>query len=191
MLSKMWAPLAGLVGAVLILTGCATPSVNPVWSAERGISEPAIVGEWRPTKDGDKTTYTIAVKGDAYRMLARSIDPKEPEEWEFEVRLAKLGEGKFADVSAAPESREQVSKRWGPLFVPTHLFARYALEGDALRVWLVRREWLESSKLPQTTLSKDVSLITAPTSELQKFLESSVGKPQAFGDVIELRRALP
>jgi hypothetical protein len=182
---------AGFLAALFAMTGCATPSVNPIWSAERGISEPGIAGTWRPAREEDRTTYAITERGDAYRMLVRSDDPEHPKEWEFEIRLVKLGEARFADVAAAPDERGRVGERWGPFFVPTHMIVKYALEGDSLRVWLLRREWLEASALPWTSHSKDVSLITAPTPDLQKFLEESAAKPRAFWEPIGLRRSRP
>lgn len=180
---------AVLVGVAAVLTGCATPSVHPVWSEEKNHEEPALAGTWRPVRADDRTSYTVEARGDAYRLTARNDDPERPASWEFLVRLAKFGPGTFADISAPPEERGRVGERWGPFFVPTHMFVKYELDGDALRVWLLRREWLEKSDLAWTSLSKDVSLITAPTPELQKFIEASAGNPAAFGEAIELRRA--
>jgi hypothetical protein len=181
--------------ALLTIGGCGTPSIHPVWSKDKDIAEPTLVGVWRAGEE--KTTYTVARDGDAYRMTARDNDQKNPEEWALEMRLVKLGDARFADLTTPDSERSKVGDHWGAFFIPTHMFVKYAVEGDNLRVWVLGREWLERSAagnkapLPFTPLGMDLLLITAETPALQAFLQAHASDAAAFGEPIELKRVKP
>lgn len=181
--------------ALFVIGGCGTPSIHPVWSKDKEIIEPALVGAWREREE--KTTYTVTRDGDAYRMVVRDGDPKNPKEWTLEMHLVKLGDARFADMTTPESEQSNVGTHWGPLFIPTHMFVKYALDGDSLRVWMLDREWLEKlaadkkAALPFTSVNKETILITADTPELQAFLQAHAAEASAFGKPIELSRMKP
>lgn len=180
--------LAAMLGG---LGGCATPSVHPLYTDDTIVYEPALVGTWGQKDDAQ--TYSITRVGKVYHLLVKDHDPKKPQQWEFEVRLVKLGDHRYADVAAAEEERDAHEEHWGPLFVPTHMVARFAVSGDALTVWTLRHEWLKERldarevSLAHTRLGPGVILITATTAELQAFLRAHADNPLAF-DKTELTR---
>lgn len=192
-----WLSVA-LLGVALAVMGCGTPSVHPIYSKDYPpVTEPGLVGTWKQS-DAD-TTYTVTRAGEGYRLLAR--DKKEGagevKEWAFTVRLVKIGDRAYADFYAEQKEREALDEKWGPLFVPTHLFAQWTLVGDALAVRFIDRDWLEkamaskSVTLASTRLNKDTILITAETAELQAFLKKYGGDTSAFADQVRLERVKP
>ncbi len=186
----------GIVGA--ILAGCATPSVHPIYTAETLITEPGLVGTWRPANEADgKATYTITRVAEGYHLLVKTNDPADPGQWEFAVRLTKIGEHKAADVTAVEEERRAHEDHWGPLFLPTHMFCLYSLEGDTLTVRMLDRDWLKREveakrvTLAHTSLSRDTLLLTAETKDLREFVERHAGDRGAFANEASLSRVKP
>lgn len=186
-------PVAMLLVALFAMLGggCATPSVHPLYSDDAIVYEPALVGTWG--QEHNDQTYSITRVGKVYHLLVRDRDAQKQKQWEFEVRLVRLGDHRFADVAAVEEERDAHEEHWGPLFVPTHMFARFAVSGDTLTVWTLRHEWLKERlerrevTLAHTRLSPGVILITATTAELQEFMRTHSGNPLAF-DKTELKR---
>lgn len=185
--------LGGLAWA-LTLGACATPSVHPIYTAaDTPLIEPGLVGTWK--QSGDKETYTITRAGDGYHMLVKNNEASGAKQWEFSVRLVQLGDSSFADIAAVEEERQAHEEHWGPLFVPTHMFAAWALDKDTLTVRMLKREWLERTladkkiALGCTRLDGHTLLITADTEDLQAFLKEHAKDDAAFADVVKLERA--
>src|SRR5215831_18616698 len=88
--------------AAAVLTGCGTPSVHAIYSKDKEITEPALVGAWKAADASDKTTYEVKRDGDAYRLAVTVTGDQgaKPERYEFEVHLVQLGSFKFADFAA-------------------------------------------------------------------------------------------
>ncbi len=184
--------LGGLAWA-LTLGACATPSVHPIYTAaDTPLIEPGIVGAWK--QSGDKETYTITRAGDGYHMLVKNNEASGAKQWEFSVRLVKLGDTSFADIAAVEEERQAHEEHWGTLFVPTHMFVAWALDKDMLTVRMLKRAWLQSAladekvALGHTRLDGNTILITADTGDLQAFLKAHAKDDAAFGDVVNLER---
>ena len=182
-----------LVLAAITLGGCGTPSVHALYSKDKEATDAAAVGVWR-SKD-DKTRFEVVREGDAYRLVVRK-DEKDGEPIEFEVHLVQLGKHRFADFTAPGQDRKKQDEKWGPLFVPTHLFARYSVDGDRLRVWCPNRQRIAAAikdrklQLATTRVSDDVLLITAETADLQKVMEEHAEDASLF-DLVELERIKP
>jgi hypothetical protein len=68
-----------------------------------------------------------------------------------------------------------------------HLFARVRMQGDELYVSLIDDSWLkqmvEAGLAPQSTIGEGRQIVlTAPTSELQKFISLHAADPAAWND---------
>lgn len=192
----MFRTIAGLVlAAVFAALGCTTPSVHPVYTDDSLVTDAGVVGTWK-TGD-DKATYEVTRAGDGYHLLVKSNDPTEPKQWEFSVKLTQIGPHRFADVTVVSTERDAHEDRWGPLFIPTHLFCRYTLEGDALDIWMLNLKWFRTAtadgtaSLGSTFLNKQTTLITAETPDLRAFLEKFGGDGAAFADHSRLERVKP
>jgi hypothetical protein len=191
MLLRLWS----LVLATIVVGGCGTPSIHPLYSKDKEATDDAIVGTWRSTDKDDKTRFEVSRAGDAYRLVTRT-DDKDAEPVEFEVHLLQLGKYRFADFAAPGGDRKKQDEKWGPLFVPTHLFARYALDGDRLKVWCPNRQRLAAAvkdkkvQLAATTPKNNLLLITAETAELQKFMQEHA-EDSGLYDMVQLERVKP
>lgn len=184
-----------LLAVAALMCGCSTPSLHPVYSKDKEVFEPGIIGTWAQTDA--KTTYSVTRVGDGYHMLVKNNDPKDPQQWEISLKLVRLGEHMFADFAAVEEERDRHEEHWGALFIATHMFAKVRIEGDSLKVWTLDRDWLKgaakdgSVKLGLATLSDNEVLITSPTPELQAFLQANAVNNKAFPDPVDLVRQKP
>lgn len=176
--------------------GCETPSVHPIYfRTDPVVNEPGLAGTWK--QDDSRTTYTVTQEGSLYKLVVKNNDAKDPKQWEFGVRTVRLGETNFADFAAPEAELKEHAERWGPLFLPTHMFAAWALEGDKLTVRLLDRDWLRSSmqdglvSFATTRLPDDSILIASPTEDLQEFLKAYGTNKKAFSAVVELERVKP
>jgi hypothetical protein len=90
----------------------------------------------------------------------------------------------------ATESKEILdiaSKSDPEIGVAGHLFARVRMQGDELYVSLIDDSWLkqmvEAGLAPQSTIGEGRQIVlTAPTSELQKFISLHAADPAAWND---------
>jgi hypothetical protein len=170
--------------AAVVLAGCETPSIKPLASDDKRITDAALVGTWQSDDGG---TYTVRAEGDHYFVVVEDHD-----KWNLEVRPIQLGKYRFADIQVAEKERRAVEERWGPFFVPTHWFFRYSVDAGAgsLKVWALSGDWLGKQAVRPGYISLDYDLITADTRDLQAFLESHAEDPDAF-QMEELKRVKP
>src|SRR5437870_3291555 len=105
MKSHLWS--LALVAAAAI-SGCATPSIHPLYSKDKEVAEPGIVGAWKPSDKNDKTIYTVSRDGPAYRMVVKDGDGSEPKV--CDVRLVQLGKFRFADFSPTEKGAKGVDE---------------------------------------------------------------------------------
>src|ERR1019366_3151614 len=94
----------------------------------------------------------------------------------YMVRLVRLNEYEFVDV--ASKSDPEVG-------VAGHLFGKIRMVGDDLYVSLIDETWLkhmvEAGLAPQSTVGEGQQIVlTAPTSELQKFILLHAADPGAW-----------
>jgi len=177
--------LVGSLMCALALGACVTPSINPIFTeADQPFVEPGLEGVWRKEPD-DPTTLTVARVEDGYRMTVKDQSMKK--EWEFDMRLVKIGDSKFADLSATRKVRQEVMDKWGPHFVPTHMFFAWRLDKDTLITRELTKEWLDGSTLPHTRLQDGRRLITAESKDLQQVLKDHV-RDAAFANETVLHR---
>ena len=194
MKSHLWS--LALASAALIC-GCGTPSIHPLASDDTKASDPALVGKWAKVEAGkNDAVYTVSPAGDHYALTVEDPDAKPPERWEFEFRLVQLGKHRFVDVQATEADRQKVDDKWSSCFIPAHLFGRYVIDGNTLKFWALKPDWLQNGlsqgkiKLAHTGIDHGWTLITAPTAELQAFLKDHAEDPGAF-DLTELKRSKP
>ena len=166
-----------VVACILPLTGCLTLSVYPLYTAKDVVTDLAIEGKWLDT--AHQETWEIRKGGDVYIANNPGDDEDEP----VEMRLVRLGERHFLDLTANDTPS---------LAVQAHLFARVWMVGDDLHIQTMDSTWLEKKvrdsgvafvELPD----KDV-LLTAPTAELQKLVLKYADDASAFGEAVTLHR---
>jgi hypothetical protein len=162
---------------ILLAAGCETPSIRPLATKDKRISDAALVGTWQ--SDGD--TYTIRAEGDHYVIVFEDDEKQIDHKWNLEVRPIQLGKHRL-DIQVAEKEQAAVEERWGPLFVPTHLFVRYTVDAAAgsLKFWALAADRLSRQALRRGHISFGDYLITSDTLDLQAFLEVHAGDAHAF-----------
>ncbi|MEX2219204.1 MAG: hypothetical protein WD749_10655 [Phycisphaerales bacterium] len=180
-----------LLFAVAALGGCMTPSVHPIATADREVSDERIVGAW--LQEDGKITYTVTKADEGYRLHVgkKAEKPGEkPVDAALDMRLVQLGAHRFIDVSAPGAERHGMGEKHGTFFIPTHMFARVEVVPDGVTVW-----WMKAAFLRQAMTDKSIAatplddkehgpvLITAETEKLQAFLRTHAENDEAWEKV--------
>jgi hypothetical protein len=172
--------LVVVLACSLLMTGCLTLSVYPLYTAKDLVTEPQIEGKWITQEDNE--VWEIHKSGDAYMAVCPGDREGEP----VDMRIVQLGGQRFLDLTAhdAPS-----------LAVPGHMFGKIAVTGDEMTIQLMTSSWLEKKAreagLPVLEMADNEILLTAPTAELQKFVVRYAADPDAFEKPTKLKRLRP
>lgn len=187
--------VAPIALACTLLGGCTTPSLNPLASEGTTIADQGLIGSW--TEQRGDTTYVVLPTSDAkvYRLevVPHNVD-KDGIEAQFQV--VKLGDDQFLDLSPTDSERTRVSEAAGTMFVPAHCFVKFSRDGDKLVARQLAKDWLKdalfdgSQVLTHAIADKEV-VITAPTAEVQAFVQRISKLEKAWDKPIELYRLKP
>jgi len=160
--------LAALAG-VAAMTGCAPAvAIHPLYTSRNLVSDLPLEGTWA-SSDGE--VWQVKKSEDGYEVDSAQGS-------KYTVHLLRLNEYEFVDV--ASKSDPEVG-------VAGHLFAKIRMEGDELYVSPIDETWLkhmvEVGQAPQSTMGENQQIVlTAPTSELQKFVLLHAADPDAWED---------
>jgi hypothetical protein len=166
-----------VLACVIPMTGCLTLSVYPLYTAKEVVTDLPLEGKWMDT--AHQETWEIRKGGDVYIANSPGDDEDEP----VEMRLVRLGERHFLDLTANDTPS---------LAISAHMFAKVWVVGDDLHIQTMDSAWLEK-KVRDSGLAfvelpdKDV-LLTAPTAELQKLVLRYADDREAFGEQVTLHR---
>lgn len=183
-----------LVGSVVLCvlgtaTGCGTPSLFSVATAETAIREDGLVGHWvseeshaivgQPMEDAVALFYPIALFAMAQDEIKGSRNV---------IALAtKIGENRYLDLSLSENEQIRLFEQYGGLVVPAHQIMRYTLEGDSLTLWSVNgRKLANAGGLAKVNFPIEQQVLSADTAALRKMLESA--PDNAFDNKTEFKR---
>jgi len=153
-----------LLAGVAAMTGCVPAvAIHPLYTSQDLVSDLPLEGAWA-TKDGE--VWRVQKSGDGYDVA------------EYTVHLLRLKEYEFVDVASKSDPNVGVAG---------HLFGKIRMEGDDLYVSLMDETWLkqmvDAGLAPQSTIGEGHQIVlTAPTSELQKFILLHAADPGAWDD---------
>lgn len=159
------AVLAGVAG----MTGCApTVAIHPLYTAQTLASDLPLEGTWQA---GDGEIWKITKAGDGYEVDSAAGT-------KYKVHLLRLHDYEFVDVGA--QSDPDVG-------VAGHLLGKISLRNGQLYVSSIDDTWLkhmmDTGLAPPSTMGENQQIIlTASTSELQKFIELHAADPDAWDD---------
>jgi hypothetical protein len=164
-------------GAVLLLTGCFSLSVNPLHDGLSTVYEPQLVGLWGAPDDPQGESWEFQAGPDrSYRLLVRAgdnlrLDPAT--DAAFTAHLVRLEDHLFLDLF--PEEPEQGSDFYKSHIVPAHSIWRVKLEGHTLTLWPMDAgklmDSLQDGSLAVDHVERDgVLVFTAPTVEMQSLV---------------------
>jgi len=170
------------VGMSLLMIGCPTRSLFPLFSEKDIVFNPALIGTW--AGEEDEGTFSFVQSGEkGYTVTMR--DEKGGTEV-YNASLGRLGKYWFMDSSPANDERDYH-------LITAHLITKIQLDGDTLQMSLLESDWLrdmiETKKLSIAHVRRDGEIIlTASTEELQALLLRIARDEKAFPDPIILAR---
>ena len=169
-----WLTTVLAAAAAVTLTGCTqVVSVNPVYSDDAPVIEPAVVGVWEADEGAD--TWIVRDSGaGAYTLVVSPKKATDPVQI-LDIRLVRIGGQLFADGT----ERKDAS-------IPGHFMAMVSIQGDNLSLTFPDGEWLTKRgpefPLPAYSKTSQALVITAPTAEVQAFLTRCAATPGCFSD---------
>lgn len=191
-----------LAMATILLASCSVRSLHPIYDEASTISKTEILGIW---KDGDSTIYEIEAENtssyttkqsDGY--LLKIFNPKNDSNLvKMYIHLVEIDQQIFWDLFPTDEYENNIPGVMTENLLPVHTFGKMEIQPDLLKVYYFKGDWLahlfEQNKIriphEKITTSNGSSIVlTASTSELQKFILKYHKEIKAFEDPIILTR---
>jgi hypothetical protein len=178
----------------LILTGC-VPSWNPLYTEKDIVFDRALLGTWTPAdaKESSREMWTFIKSTNMVYQLQQTDE--EGRKARFEARLVKLKEHRFLDLYLSKvEDDVKLNALAGFSLAPAHLILKVEQIEPALKIAVMNPEWLKEflKKHPDGIAHRVVFdenvVLTASTSELQKFVIDHLNDKEFFGGPMELKR---
>lgn len=175
--------LLGVIVAALFLSGCVPiMSLHPLFLEKDFVFDARLLGVWHDA-DG-KPLCRFEKSEDGYSMYFLSKDGQPVNK--YEAHLARLRGSLFLDILLKEAMPDEVFERSFPLFlVPAHTFYQIRFEGNSLEYRFLDDSWIESMcmqkklNLPHAQVD-DLTVLTAPTDKLQKFVLKNLETEKAF-----------
>ncbi len=175
-----WARIAVSLLALLGLSGCWIPSVNPLYEEGDIIFDPALVGVWQA--DDAKTTMAFSRNPDAkcYDILYEENDEKSA----FLGCVVQLGTVRYLDIKTAGT---KLPDALSAHLLQLHSFWKLQLGSDRLELQPLNAEWFKEMDEKKHLLlehfdSDGDMVLTASTASLRSFFLRNGGGEGVFGE---------
>jgi hypothetical protein len=186
--------LPTLAAIACAAAGCLPTTLNPLYTPQDLVIEPALVGSWSP-EAGETWTFT-KTDDKSYKL---TITDKEGKTGHFEAHLLKLDGILFVDLYPVQAAvKESAGGVYELLLCRTHTFLKVAQLKPELRLINMNLEWLRGwlekhpKDLPHHLMQDGLVLLTASTPELQAFVRKHLKTEGAWNqDLIKLERKAP
>ena len=177
----------------LILAGC-VPSWNALYTEKDIVFDRALVGVWN--SPSAKETWEFTKAGEKPYQLQHT--DKAGRKAGFDVRLVQLKERRFLDLYLTKVEGDVNLNDWaGFSLAPTHLILKVEGIEPTLKIATMNPDWIKRhvAQYPNAIAHRVVFngdvVLTASTSELQKFVLKHADDEDFFGGIIELTRRAP
>ena len=197
------ARLLALLGLGMTLAGCVAGSLQPLFTDKEVIFDPGLLGKWQEVEVPDPGLWTFPVTGlwtftkaenQAYRLtIEQKTDRGGKDRTFWEAHLVSLGMYTFFDLCPAPLTMEkQVVDKYG--YVGLHNQFLVRREKDTFYLAVLNWDWVENQiaqgkvHLSSVELENQDRMLTASTQELQQFYASAARDPEAFTELVVLKR---
>jgi len=176
--------------------GCIPTSINPLYTEQDLVFDPALIGVWRGKGDA-KETWAFEKAGDKeYKFVYTEEDGKTGR---FEAHLLKLGNTQFLDLFPDESGIEDMDRSgfYKVHLLRTHSFLKVTRIAPALQMAPLDLKWLREflGKHPKAIRHHKIGegddaqiVLNASTPELRKFVQKHLKTKGAFGEAINLRR---
>jgi hypothetical protein len=159
-----------LFAAAALLSSCNVNALQPWFTKEAQVFEPALVGAWVGTdSDGHGTTLVFEKAKDSSYDI-RVIEDTESKETKYTGHLGKVGNSYYLDYRSSDSAQAD-------LYIPVHCMMQIALGPDELKIRTPDdTAWEEAAKSGRLkglgvawTEDKDL-VLTSSSADLQAFL---------------------
>jgi hypothetical protein len=178
-----------IVGCLLLI-GCPSYSVHPLYTDQDAVVEPALEGTWSSPDPNDKETIVFQ-KSDHHEYGLSIFHPDTRVKENYKVHMVRLEGQMFMDLIADDQTVGDV-KMDGPMgVIPTHVILKVKVSGDDLAYATLDDDaiWKQSSAggavLDYQMVDGGV-LVTTPTDALRSYISSH--EPDAFSKLEHLKR---
>ncbi len=179
---KLMGVAATAIALSLVLSGCFTLSVNPLYTPDVVVAHdemtPNLAGVWGDPENPDEGTWQfVESTGNSYRLIIREeeqsllVDPER--DGIFEAHLLRLGDQLYLDLF--PEEPDGVNEFYMAHVIPAHSFLKVELEGHVLSLAFFDFMWLRDAikegriDIPHQR-QDDLLVLVASTPELQELI---------------------
>jgi hypothetical protein len=176
----------------LVLAGCVSSSLQPLFTDKDIAFEPALNGTWVDQDGEEQLVFSSWSDRTGYTVI-HSKQGNHPAS--FEARLVQLGDYRFVDLY--PTEPAMPNDLYAAHFIGVHSFHRVWLDEDKLRIATLDPDWLRKMisenglEIGHAVVNDghdDAIVLTAPTAKLQELVVRYAGDPQAFPEPAEWRR---
>jgi hypothetical protein len=185
---------------LILMPGCLVKSLHPFYTEKDLVFKQELIGTWT---DPDSATWVIG-QHKSFNGFNKDASPEKYYDISFSdkkgtskftAHLFMLDNGLFLDFY--PQDIETGTDLGNFHLIPAHSLAKVQLEGDKIMIRWYNEEWLvklfnqnrvriahERVPYDQDDHNRDnfQVILTAPTSELQKFIIKYGNDPEAFRD---------
>lgn len=189
-MKRIAAFLVGVLG-ICFLPGCVVYSLNPFMEEEDAVADEGLADTWEG--EGEEWIFTQATEDgvDTFDVSREKGDTK----YVYGAALFKL-DGVML-INVAPHEDSDFDW-WDAGYLPMHQVMKYEREGGQLTLTPLSYEWVRDAlkekkvKIDHFTYQDDddVTILTAPTKDLKKFLKECLKYEEAWfkSEAIELVR---
>jgi hypothetical protein len=184
-------PFAALV--CLTLSGCAPTSIDPLYTKDDAVVEPALEGTWIDADKPDDSPIVLRKSG-THEYTMSLIDSEKKSAQNYDVNLVRLGDELYMDIAFSDQTLDG-NKLDLPLgTIPTHEIVKIRVTGDTLAYATLDSEQIKKQNQwdsqPLALADADqATLIAAPTADLRHYI--TIHTDEVFGDFEHLTRKPP
>ena len=174
--------------ALVLLSGCVTQSVHPIYDSRTLIFDERLVGTFESEGDG---AWILEQDGSrSYELIWRT---EEEDDLVMQAHLVQLGETRFLDIYF-DEPPEGVSELASVFMMPLHTVLRVDEVDDELKLSQPKSEWIENRLKADPnaishTFTDGRAVLTDDTAALQRFYSELPVDADVWEEVIDMRRA--
>jgi hypothetical protein len=181
-----------------LLASCVTYSVHPLYDAKSEGFDANLLGRWENPGEKNGSGSFVFAKGNGDFYDVTMIDPNADDPSltaSYEAHAVRLNGRLFLDV--VQTAVEVAGHHANAAGIRSHMIIRATADGDKLSIGLLDDDWLQkgfdSGKITLAHETSDDSdnpvVLTASTSELQRFVAAHANDDQAFPPSDPLTRA--
>lgn len=168
--------------AAISLCGCLVPSLHPLFTDKDKTARSELVGDW--TSEDDDERWSFQLEADSSYSLA--VIEANDTSW-FIAHLVQLDKHLFMDMY--PDPVDVLTDPYKMHLVFAHTFSKLEFDSGTITISALDADWLRSRldsgrlHLAHELFGQGELVLTAATSELQKFMISIADDTDAFSPI--------